>query len=121
MNDDNDDDNDEDDDDNIGGDDGNPNGDNDGDSGGKITRDVIVSHDYNDRVAARSRAHSFTNDFSQKDLLTSSRSFSRGTVVKLSQASGTVNPSFLSSYGPHRVIVSKSHKQRGELVLEYEC
>ncbi|KAL1376815.1 hypothetical protein pipiens_000623, partial [Culex pipiens pipiens] len=72
-------------------------------------------------ATARSRAHSFTNDFNQKDLLTSSRSFSR-TAVKLSQAdsngSGTVNPGFL---GPHRVIVSKSHKQRGELVLEYEC
>ncbi|XP_065093433.1 uncharacterized protein LOC135714094, partial [Ochlerotatus camptorhynchus] len=119
VDDDDDDDNDEDADD--GDDDGNPNGDNDGDSGGKIARDVIVSHDYNDRVAGRSRAHSFTNDFSQKDFLTSSRSFSRGTAVKLSQASGTVNPSFLSSYGPHRVIVSKSHKQRGELVLEYEC
>lgn len=26
-----------------------------------------------------------------------------------------------TSYGPHRVIVSKSKKQKGELVLEYEC
>lgn len=26
-----------------------------------------------------------------------------------------------SSYGPHRVLVSKSKKQKGELVLEYEC
>lgn len=26
-----------------------------------------------------------------------------------------------SSYGPHRVIVSKSKKQKGEVVLEYEC
>ncbi|KFB36346.1 AGAP003849-PB-like protein [Anopheles sinensis] len=28
--------------------------------------------------------------------------------------------SFLN-YGPHRVIVSQSHKERGEVVLEYEC
>lgn len=113
---------DEDDDEDGNEDDDNPNGDNDGDSGGKSV--ISSNHGYGNHVAGRrSRAHSFTNNISpNSDLLSSSRSFSRGTA-KLS--GGTINPGFLSSYGPHRVIVSKAHKQHGsgggELVLEYEC
>ncbi|XP_055539586.1 uncharacterized protein LOC129726658 [Wyeomyia smithii] len=89
----------------------------------EITQDIVGSQDGNELglMAARSRAHSFTNNFNHKDLLTSTRSFSR-TSVKLSQAAGgNANPGFFGSYGPHRVIVSKSRKERGELVLEYEC
>lgn len=111
--------------------DDNPNGDNDGNGGGKSV--ISSNHGYGNHLAAasgRSRAHSFTNNISPgSDLLSSSRSFSRGTTT--AKLSGTVNPGFLSSYGPHRVIVSKSHKQHGaggrgggggtELVLEYEC
>uniref|UniRef100_A0A182JAD5 Uncharacterized protein n=1 Tax=Anopheles atroparvus TaxID=41427 RepID=A0A182JAD5_ANOAO len=36
------------------------------------------------------------------------------------KGSAAMGNSFLG-YGPHRVIVSQSHKERGEVVLEYEC
>lgn len=43
----------------------------------------------------------------------------KSTAAAHSQSIASTTSS--SSYGPHRVIVSKSKKQKGELVLEYEC
>jgi hypothetical protein len=44
-----------------------------------------------------------------------------GSVNDLYGSRKVHSQSISSSYGPHRVIVSKSKKQKGEVVLEYEC
>uniref|UniRef100_A0A182NFY3 Uncharacterized protein n=1 Tax=Anopheles dirus TaxID=7168 RepID=A0A182NFY3_9DIPT len=49
------------------------------------------------------------------------RAFPGGNGPPAASKSGTALAGSYLGYGPHRVIVSQSRKERGEVVLEYEC